>query len=83
MRIVSLLIVVLGVYLYFTHHSPVAPVIDEITAKEVAPLTTGPRAGTTTPAPGQPPLQSNLGRPISRTHDVLDQVKKRNGTGEF
>lgn len=25
----------------------------------------------------------NLKRPIDRTHEVLDQVKKRNGDGEF
>ena len=25
----------------------------------------------------------NLKRPINRTHEVLDQVKKRNGNGEF
>lgn len=76
MRIVALLIVVLAVYLYFARQSPVAPVVDEITAKEVAPLTTGPRAGV-------PKGTSSAARPFQRTDAVLQQVKQRNGDGEF
>jgi hypothetical protein len=34
----------------------------------------------TTPAQ---PVSSGLRRPIDRTRNVLDQVKKRNGDGEF
>jgi hypothetical protein len=83
MRIVALLIVVLGVYLYFVRHSPVAPVVDEITAVEAAPLSSGPRAAAT-PAPTTAARTPGaLIRPINRTNEVLGLVKKRNGNGEF
>lgn len=81
MRIVALLIVVLGVYLYFARHSPVAPVVSEITAAEAVPLSSGPRADTA-PAKGAS-TPGALIRPINRTKEVLGQVQKRNGNGEF
>lgn len=76
MRIVALLIVVLAVYLYFARQSPVAPVVEQITAQEVVPLTTGPRAGV-------PTGSSSAARPFQRTDAVLQQVQQRNGDGEF
>jgi hypothetical protein len=81
MRIVSLLIVVLGVYLYFARHSPVASVVDETTIAEATPAGTNPK---TAAAPAATPsIGQTLRSPIDRTHQVLGQVQKRNGNGEF
>ena len=35
------------------------------------------------PQPASAPASTALKRPIDRTHQVLDQVEKRNGAGEF
>jgi hypothetical protein len=80
MKYVFLLITVALVYLFLVRKAPVAPAVKEITQQEVAPLTTGP-AG----APAASPTQSTnaLKRPIDRTKEVLNQVKQRNGNGEF
>lgn len=80
MKYVFLLIMVALVYLFLVRKAPVAPVVKEITQQEAAPLTNGP-AG----APASSPAQStnSLKRPIDRTKEVLNQVKQRNGNGEF
>ena len=76
MKIVALLAAIAGIYLYFSHHTPVAEVVQSVTGQELAPLTAGPKDAT--PAP-----TNALKRPIDRTHEVLGQVAKRNGAGEF
>ncbi len=76
MKIVALLVAIACTYLYFAHHTPVAEVAQEATGQHLAPLTTGPKDAT--PAP-----TNFLKRPIDRTHEVLGQVAKRNGAGEF
>jgi hypothetical protein len=83
MKYVFLLATVAAVYFFWARQAPVAPVVAEITQQEAAPLTTGPRAAAS-PAPGAPAEHTNaLKRPIDRTHEVLNQVKQRNGDGEF
>jgi hypothetical protein len=77
MKYVLLLLAIAAAYYILGRNTPVAPVAKAVTAQEVAPLTAGPRA----PAP--PPASSALKRPLDRTHAVLDQVKQRNGNGEF
>jgi hypothetical protein len=67
------------IYFVLVRNAPVASVKEAITASEVAPLTTGPRAAA--PVPGAP--TTSLKSPIDRTHAALDQVKSRNGDGEF
>lgn len=91
MRIVALLIVVAIVYLVIARRSPVAPAVDLGEAKENAPVaastqpnrTVYPPAAAKAPAgqPAQP--SSGLRQPLDRTRSVLDQVKGRNGNGEF
>ena len=76
MKIVVLLAAIAGIYLYFSHQTPVAEVAQTVTGQELAPLTAGPKDAT--PAP-----TNALKRPIDRTHEVLGQVAKRNGAGEF
>lgn len=76
MKIIALLIVVAGLYLYFSHQTPVAEVAQIATGQELALLTTGLKDAA--PAP-----TNALKRPIDRTHEVLGQVTKRNGAGEF
>ena len=86
MKYVFLLIAVALVYLFLVRKAPVAPVVKEITQQEAAPLTTGPAgAPASSPVSGAAPAQSTnaLKRPIDRTKDVLNQVKQRNGNGEF
>ena len=76
MKYVLLLLGAAAVYFFLIRSAPVKPAVQAVTASEVAPLSTGPRE---TAAP-----QSNaLKRPLDKTHDVLKQVKERNGTGEF
>ena len=86
MKYVFLLITVALVYFFLVRKAPVAPVVKEITQQEAVPLTTGP-AGVpaSSPASGTAPAQStnSLKRPIDRTKEVLNQVKQRNGNGEF
>ena len=79
MKYVVLLLGVVAVYWFLIRSAPVAPVVQAVTASEVAPLTSGPRA----PAAPAPAGSNALKRPIDRTHAVLDQVKQRNGNGEF
>jgi hypothetical protein len=76
MKYVLLLLGVALIYYFLTRSAPVAPVAQVVTAQEIAPLTTGPRA---TAAPASTALK----RPFERTHAVLDQVQQRNGNGEF
>jgi len=83
MKYVSLLVTVAVIYFFLVRKSPVTSVVSEVTQAEVAPLTTGPRGGAT-PAPTAAPRASDpYKRPIDRTREVLNQVKQRNGTGEF
>lgn len=83
MKYVFLLLTVTGVYFILVRKAPVAPVINEITQQEAAPLTTGPRMAPTAATGSPTPGTDFLKRPIDRTHEVLNQVKQRNGTGEF
>jgi hypothetical protein len=85
MKYVYLLAAVACVYLFLTHKAPVAPVVAEITQKEVVPLTGQQNAPQAVPgAPAAPAASGNsLKRPIDRTREVLGQVKQRNGNGEF
>ena len=76
MKYVFLLAAVAVIYFVLIRNAPVAPVVEAVTQNEVVPLTTGAR-----PAP--PPASNFLKRPLDRTHAVLDQVKQRNGKGEF
>lgn len=76
MKYISLLLAVAAGYFYLARATPVGAVAKSVTAEEVAPLTTGPRE------PVLPPTNA-LKRPLDRTHAVLEQVKTRNGAGEF
>ncbi|EDY21759.1 hypothetical protein CfE428DRAFT_1004 [Chthoniobacter flavus Ellin428] len=79
MKYVVLLIIVVGVYFFLVHKAPVAPVVKEITQQDAAPLTSGPNNPPAAASPGTNVLK----RPIDRTKEVLNQVKQRNGKGEF
>jgi hypothetical protein len=76
MKYVSLLLGVAVIYYFLARSTPVASVKEAVTAAEVAPLTTGPRETAAPPS-------NALKRPIDRTHEVMEQVKQRNGNGEF
>lgn len=76
MKYVVMLAMVFGIYFFLGRSAPVAEVKETITASSVAPLSSGPREAA---APGTNALK----RPLDRTHEVLGQVGKRNGGGEF
>ena len=76
MKYVSLLLGLALIYYIIARNSPVAEVTKEMAAPEVAPLTSGPRETNA-------PAHTALKQPIDRTRAVLDQVKQRNGNGEF
>lgn len=76
MKYLGLLVALVIVYLILARESPIDQVKDAIVATEAAPLSQGGRD----PAPG---AVSTLKRPLDRTHEVLEQVKTRNGDGEF
>lgn len=81
MKYVLLLAGVALLYYFLIREAPVKPVAQAVTGQEVAPLTTGPRHA---PAPSaSAPATTALKRPLDRTHAVLDQVRQRNGDGEF
>lgn len=77
MKYVLLLVAAAVAYGILARTAPVKPAIQAVTQQEAAPLTTGARD------PGTAPAGSALKRPLDRTHEVLDQVKQRNGNGEF
>jgi len=82
MKYVFLLTTVAVIYFFIARKAPVAPVVKEITQQEAAPLTSGPAGAPSTAAtPGE--HTNSLKRPIDRTKEVLNQVKQRNGNGEF
>jgi hypothetical protein len=86
MRVVAILIVVAIVYLVLARRSPVSTAVEAMKESEAVSLSSGPRpaaAPPTAPAPTAPAASSGLRAPIDRTHAVLDQVKQRNGAGEF
>ena len=84
------LIAVLAV-IYYAYHQRLAPGKDSTASAMHEFDQTAPAAGASRPqnaAPAQPaqssaPATSNLRRPIDRTRAVLEQVKQRNGDGEF
>ena len=77
MKYLFLLATVAIVYFVLARNTPVNSVKEAVAQSEVAPLTTGPRE------PAAPATTSALKAPLDRTHAVLEQVKARNGTGEF
>jgi hypothetical protein len=77
MRYLALLAVVAVIYFVLARRSPVTEVKEAMAqTAEVQPLTQGSRDVV-------PAASNSLKRPIDRTHAVLDQVKTRNGGGEF
>ena len=77
MKYLFLLAAVAVVYFVLARNTPVSAVKEAVTASAAAPLTTGPRA------PALPAASSSLKVPFDRTHAALEQVKQRNGAGEF
>ena len=77
MKYLFLLAIIAIVYFVLARNTPVNSVKEAITQSEAAPLTTGPRE------PAAPAATSSLKAPLDRTHAVLEQVKQRNGAGEF
>ena len=75
MKYLAILAAVAIVYLVLARQAPVAAVSTAVSQSEVTPLTTGSREVA--------PANTALKRPFDRTHDALNQVQKRNGTGEF
>ncbi|HEY3902045.1 MAG TPA: hypothetical protein VGM54_25760 [Chthoniobacter sp.] len=84
MKYVFILATVAAIYFFIVKKPSVAPVVSAVTQAEAAPLTTGPRGGEPTPVANAPARASDyLKKPIDRTKEVLNQVKQRNGDGEF
>lgn len=75
MKYLALLAMVAVVYFVIARQAKVTQVKEAVTASEAAPLTQGSREVT--------PATNSLKRPLDRTHEVLNQVKARNGDGEF
>ncbi len=80
MKYVFFLLVGAAVYWYLAHQAPVKEAVAAVKQEEVKELSTGPRAQPTSDAPAG---NTSYGRAVNRTHDVLQQVKGRNGDGEF
>ena len=74
--VIVLLVAIAGIYFYIGRQTPVAEVAQTATGQQLAPLTGGSKEATAAPT-------NALKRPIDRTHEVLGQVGKRNGAGEF
>ena len=78
MKYLALLVAVGTIYVLFLRNSPVANV-ERAVAEAEAVTATVPEPLAASPAP----RTNALKRPIDRTHEVLGQVEKRNGVGEF
>jgi hypothetical protein len=83
MRLLSLVVVM--AIIYFAYSKRITPGKDSTSAamqdfEQTAPPSTRPA---TAAAPAPAASNSNLRAPIDRTRAVLEQVKKRNGNGEF
>ena len=76
MKYLALLGALVAIYLVLARQSPIKEVTEAVTQTEAAPLSEGPRETAAKPV-------TALKRPIDRTQDVLQQVKTRNGDGEF
>ncbi len=77
MKYLVLMVTLAVVYFMFVRASPVAEVTKTMEAPELAPLTKAPQENAPLP-------QTNaLKRPLDRTRQVLGEVGKRNGNGEF
>jgi hypothetical protein len=84
MRFLALIIVIAIIYLVLKHHGPTSSVPEAMREADAVTQTTPaptPASPTATAQPAQP--TSGLRRPLDRTRNVLDQVKQRNGGGEF
>ena len=77
MKYLFLLAAVAVVYFVLARNTPVHSVKEAVIQSEAAPLTTGPRE------PAAPAATNSLKAPLDRTHAALEQVRKRNGDGEF
>jgi hypothetical protein len=80
MKFLFLLGAVVVIYVVFVREPPVEPV------KEVVPQTHAAQPAPVASAPRDPvaaAVTSGIRRPIDRTHAVMDQVRGRNGAGEF
>ncbi len=77
MKYLFLLATVAIVYFVLARNTAVNSVKEAVIQSDPAPLTTGPRE------PAAPAATNSLKAPLDRTHAVLEQVKQRNGAGEF
>ena len=83
MRIVSLLVVVAIIYVVMARRGA-GPMSSTQQAMKEADAVMATPAGGTAQAPAAPPAaNSGMRAPIDRTRSVLEQVKKRNGAGDF
>ena len=74
MKYLAILAAIAAAYFLLARDLPVEPVKQAIVQSEAAPLTQGGRT---------PDGVTALKRPLDRTQAVLEQVKARNGDGEF
>lgn len=76
MKYLAVLAVLAIVYLVLARQAPVADVTEAMAQADAVPLAQGAREVA-------PAATSSAKRPIDRTNAVLQQVKERNGDGEF
>ena len=84
MRLLSL-VVVLGI-IYYAYSRRITPGPNSVDTAMTEFSKTAPATASSSPSSSstsQPAPQGNLRRPIDRTRAVLDQVKQRNGSGDF
>jgi len=83
MRIVAIVVVLAIVYYIYGRNGDKTSLQNRVAEAQVEAAQVMPAPQATQPPAAQPPPTNSLRAPMDRTRQVLDQVKQRNGKGEF
>jgi len=83
MRIVAIVVVLAIVYYIYGRNGDKTSLQNRVAEAQDEAAKVMPAPQATQPQAAQPPPTNSLRAPMDRTRQVLDQVKQRNGKGEF
>ena len=83
MRIVGIVVVLAIVYYIYGRNGDKTSLQNRVAEAQAEAAQVMPAPQSAQPPAAQPPPTNSLRAPMDRTRQVLDQVKQRNGKGEF
>ena len=83
MRIVAIVVVLAIVYYIYGRNGDKTSLQNRVADAQAEAAQVMPAPQSAQPPAAQPPPTNSLRAPMDRTRQVLDQVKQRNGKGEF